>query len=243
MVFAGIVRVFVAGTDNAVRSQEPGYLQLARVVGTQHGQRDERLQLGTGRRHVDFLRREARHRPFSDGGRVTVTSNIPAECQFLAKQVVGHHPLGTEPEGLAVAVAHHGLISSVVLRQTEGVSRITQRNVEETIGIGAEVHLQRGVAVVDVCFRLPSEDGHWISAVYRHPEVTFLDPRVGTARVIARSREVDDIRATQFHCVVVGIVLIREIRRRRLWQQPSEERQQHQPPLPSQNVCCFVHNE
>ena len=45
--------VLIVDADNTVGSQEPGHFNLAGVVLTGYGHRDERLQFAAGRRHGD----------------------------------------------------------------------------------------------------------------------------------------------------------------------------------------------
>ena len=76
------IGVLVAGTDDAVGSHKPGQLQFARVVGVQHGLRDEGLQFCACCRHIDGRRLQARHRYLTPT--VTVALHLPGEGQLLA---------------------------------------------------------------------------------------------------------------------------------------------------------------
>ena len=238
MLAVGIV-VLIVRLGDLVGSQEPGHLNLARVVGIQHALRDGGHQLVAGGRHLDFRGLEARHFLFSAA--VTVAHDVPGECQFLAQHVVGHHPLSAELEGLAIAVARQGLPAGIVLRQLEHATRIAQRDVEEGAGGGTEIARQRRVAVVDVLLGLPLENDLFRDAISRDLQAAKDNPAVGTLGVIGRSLEIDDVRAAERDLVVLFPIDVR-VRRRRLWQQPGEERQQHhQPLLGSSELIRLVH--
>ena len=238
LFLASGILVFVVGLGDAVRGEIPGQLQLAGVTRVEHRRCYERLQLGGRRRHVDGDRLEVLHR-FGRASAVTIAVDFPGERQLLAQHVVGHHPLGSKLEGLAVAVAYQCPVSTVALGQAGGAIRVAKRDVEETVGIGGELTRQRRIAVVDVRFRLPLEDGLCRSAFRRHLELTLFDPCVGVARVVHGSREVDDVRTAQPHGVVGGLVHIGC--RRLLRHQPCEHQQQHKPRPPSQNVQMLLH--
>ena len=191
----GIV-VLVVSFGNLVGSNEPRQLYLAWVVGVHHGCRDDRRQFGGCCRHFDGRRLEPRHVPCRAA--ISVAMNVPGKRQRLAQQVVGQHPLGSKVEGLTVAVAYQGEFSSIAFVHPLGASRISQRDVDETVASSFEITGQRSLAVVNVLFRLPGQDiGFLTFALYLDKEVTPVDPAVGTIGVVNRSREIDDVSTTQ----------------------------------------------